>query len=284
MQFTDDLVKRRRRELGAFLRNRRAELRPDALGVAGVGRRHVKGLRREEVAAASAIGVSWYTMLEQGRVERVTTRTLDAIAHTLQLTAVERDHLRELAGASFDDVVVERHPPGHLIEYVKHYAHGGAILHSSRFEIVAASRWSEAFFGFDGDARPNLLERMLRDDALKARFIAPNWLDTLRLMVGHFRLDFARFGSAEHAALADRLCAESAEFNMIWSEERLVHAAPSERATIDHPTFGRLETVLIALASPACPSYSLVLNHAEPDTTTAPASLRAPSSSDSTDC
>jgi hypothetical protein len=40
----------RRRELGAFLRARRARLRPAEVGLPGWGVRRVPGLRREEVA------------------------------------------------------------------------------------------------------------------------------------------------------------------------------------------------------------------------------------------
>ena len=57
----------RRRELGAFLRSRRARLRPADVGLADWGVRRVPGLRREEVAQLANVGLTWYTWLEQGR-------------------------------------------------------------------------------------------------------------------------------------------------------------------------------------------------------------------------
>ncbi|MGY4720385.1 hypothetical protein [Naumannella huperziae] len=46
-------------ELGAFLRARRAMLRPEELGLPSYGRRRVPGLRREELAQLA--GSRWRT-------------------------------------------------------------------------------------------------------------------------------------------------------------------------------------------------------------------------------
>jgi transcriptional regulator with XRE-family HTH domain len=75
-------------------------LRPAEPHDAALGRRRVRGLRRDEVAALANIGLSWYTMLEQGRVENVSPRTLLAVARALRLSGTERQHLSALAGSS----------------------------------------------------------------------------------------------------------------------------------------------------------------------------------------
>ena len=50
----------RRAELAAFLRARRADVRPEALGIDPLpGRRNTPGLRREELAAAAGVSVGW---------------------------------------------------------------------------------------------------------------------------------------------------------------------------------------------------------------------------------
>src|SRR5438309_2364798 len=46
-----------RRELGAFLRSRRARLRPEDVGLGGWGMRRVPGLRREEVAQLANVAM-----------------------------------------------------------------------------------------------------------------------------------------------------------------------------------------------------------------------------------
>ena len=55
-------VRDRRRELGAFLRSRRARLSPAEPGRGGLpdwGVRRVPGLRREEVAQLANVGLTW---------------------------------------------------------------------------------------------------------------------------------------------------------------------------------------------------------------------------------
>ena len=87
----------RRRELGAFLRSRRARLSPAEVGLPDWGVRRVPGLRREEVAQLANVGLTWYTWLEQGRQARPSAAVLTAIADALRLDAHEREYLFALA-------------------------------------------------------------------------------------------------------------------------------------------------------------------------------------------
>src|SRR5262249_14413650 len=83
----------RRRELADFLRNRRASLQPQDVGLPCGGRRRTPGLRREEVAQLAGVGATWYTWLEQGRDVRASLDVLEALARALRLTNAERIHL-----------------------------------------------------------------------------------------------------------------------------------------------------------------------------------------------
>ena len=47
------------------------------MGLPEIGRRRVRGLRREEVASLAGIGVSWYTALESGEADGVSEQTGD---------------------------------------------------------------------------------------------------------------------------------------------------------------------------------------------------------------
>src|ERR1700753_4053829 len=78
--------------LGAYLKDRRAELDPAAFRPVGA-RRRTPGLRREEVAQRANISATWYTWLEQGRGGAPSADVLDRIARALMLTDVEREHL-----------------------------------------------------------------------------------------------------------------------------------------------------------------------------------------------
>src|SRR5690242_1532519 len=87
----------RRQDLADFLRTRRMRLSPEQVGLIGGGRRRTPGLRREEVAHLANVGVSWYTLLEQGRAMNPSSEVLHSIADALQLTPDERQHLFLLA-------------------------------------------------------------------------------------------------------------------------------------------------------------------------------------------
>ena len=92
------MAEQNRRELGDFLRARRARLSPESVGLSGQRRRRTPGLRREEVAELAGIGVDWYIRLEQGRPVTPSVSTVDALARALRLTEMEHQHLRALAG------------------------------------------------------------------------------------------------------------------------------------------------------------------------------------------
>src|SRR5579884_3894742 len=87
----------RRQDLADFLRTRRMRLSPEQVGLIGGGRRRTPGLRREEVAQLANVGVSWYTLLEQGRAIHPSSEVLHSLADALQLTPDERQFLFLLA-------------------------------------------------------------------------------------------------------------------------------------------------------------------------------------------
>ena len=87
----------KRRELGQFLKSRRARLRPEAVGLQPHGRRRVPGLRREELAQLAGVSVDYYVRLEQGRTANVSREVLDAVARALRLAAGRHPDDPELA-------------------------------------------------------------------------------------------------------------------------------------------------------------------------------------------
>ena len=87
----------RREALADFLRTRRTRLQPAEVGLPARSRRRTPGLRREEVAELANVGVSWYTLLEQGRDVHPSRSVLTNIAQALHLTPAEKQHLFYLA-------------------------------------------------------------------------------------------------------------------------------------------------------------------------------------------
>src|SRR5882757_4399536 len=84
--------------LADFLRARREALTPGDVGLTVGPRRRAPGLRREEVAQLTGMSVDYYSRLEQRRGPQPSVSMLSALARTLRLSLVERDHLFRLAG------------------------------------------------------------------------------------------------------------------------------------------------------------------------------------------
>ncbi len=139
-----DAVTSRRAELATFLRIRRAELKPEDVGLrVPPGRRNTPGLRREEVAQVSGVGVTWYTWLEQGRSITASAHVIDALARAFRLDRENHCHLRHLAGLPTPEP--DQMPEGATPELNRLLAAlvpAPACLLGQRFDFVA---WNETF-------------------------------------------------------------------------------------------------------------------------------------------
>lgn len=254
MRESSDPVARRRAELAAFLRTRRRALQPDDVGLAVAGRRHVRGLRREDVAILAGIGVSWYTMLEQGVVRNVSDRTLRAIATALRLSDIERDHLIALAA---DHAVT----PDGVRQTVRAFAEGivtgPAFLLDPRCDVVAWNASADELFGFSavaGGAR-NLLWLMFLEPRMRLLFAT--WDQAARDMVGTLRANFARYGDDGFVAFVDALRAASPAFTRVW-DERPVRTIPTHETCIMRSGEETLEVHLTAFEALDAPGHTLV--------------------------
>ncbi|MFE3852788.1 helix-turn-helix transcriptional regulator [Streptomyces griseorubiginosus] len=135
-------TQRRRPELASFLRSRRARVTPADVGMPPGLRRRTPGLRREEVAQLSGVGVTWYTWLEQGRPINASAQVLDAVARTLRLDLPEREHLYRLAEVPFAGA------PERLPQETGPEVQGiidaldplPAVVYNSRYDILATNQ------------------------------------------------------------------------------------------------------------------------------------------------
>ncbi|SFT46567.1 Helix-turn-helix domain-containing protein [Actinopolyspora lacussalsi subsp. righensis] len=158
-----------RRELGAFLRAARAQLTPADLGLSVHGSRRVRGLRREEVAAVSGIGLSWYTWLEQGRVA-TSRQVLDALASTLRLGEQQHRHVLVLGG--FQPEPQESTDSARLSALLAEWARSPALLLDHRFDVHAVNEVHHVVWQLIPEVREgtNLLLAMATE---------PDWRDVL---------------------------------------------------------------------------------------------------------
>ncbi|MCX5385271.1 helix-turn-helix domain-containing protein [Streptomyces sp. NBC_00083] len=176
----------RRRELGGFLRAHRERLRPADLGLPEGRRRRTPGLRREEVAALSGVGVAWYSWLEQGRVE-TSRHVLDAVSRTLRLDATAHAHALTLAGYAAPEQSAATHDPNTLA-LMESWTETPAVALDPALFITA---WNEAYARLwpDPGRIPapdrNLLLLLLTDPAHQR--LLPAWEPVARDLHRHFR-------------------------------------------------------------------------------------------------
>jgi transcriptional regulator with XRE-family HTH domain len=231
----------RRAELAGFLRSRRAALRPADVGLdPGDGRRRTPGLRREEVARLSGVGLSWYTWLEQGRDVTPSAQVLLALSRALALAPAERDHLFLLAEVTPPPVGEEPldEDTAALVEGLLPHV---AFVLDPRFDVVAHNRAAELVMAGLVAApagRRNLLLWLFDPGTWDAG--APGWRRTAHANLLDFRTEFARHpGDPAYLALVEELSDRNPAFRQWWARHDIQVMEPA-RKRLAHPTLGEL--------------------------------------------
>jgi transcriptional regulator with XRE-family HTH domain len=176
-------------ELGAFLRAHRELLKPSDVGLTATVRRRTPGLRREEVASLSGVGLAWYTWLEQGRVT-ASRQVLTSVARALRLDAAGLRHAMRLAG--YHEPVAEGPEPDGLVAAVRpvldSWPASPAVLLDRHFDLLA---WNTAWSALWGSPesvpadRRNLMWLMVADRRL--RTVLHDWEPLAMNVFQHFR-------------------------------------------------------------------------------------------------
>ncbi|MFG3245452.1 helix-turn-helix domain-containing protein [Streptomyces sp. NPDC048187] len=215
----------RRHELAAFLRSRCERIAPEQVGLPRGRRRRTPGLRREEVAQLSAVGVTWYTWLEQARDIHVSVQVLDALARALLLDPTERAHLFQLAGAA-DPTPATACPAitpavRALLEQFEPYP---ACVQNSRYDILAHNR-TYGLLLCDLDAVPpedrNCMVLCFTHEEWRSSIV--HLEETQRLMAARFRATMAgHLAEPAWKMLLKRLRTQSPEFREAWERHEVV--------------------------------------------------------------
>lgn len=217
----------RRHELAGFLRSRRERITPEQVGLPHGRRRRTPGLRREEVAQLSAVGVTWYTWLEQARDIQVSPQVLDAIARALLLDASERAHLFALAGAA-DPAPGTACPTvtPSLRKMLEQLEPLPACVQNSRYDILAYNRTYGRLL-CDLDALPpedrNCMILAFTNDDWRASVAELS--DAKGMMAAKFRASMAgHLAEPAWKSLLARL-EKSPEFREVWARHEVVGQA-----------------------------------------------------------
>ena len=239
-----------RRILGNFIRAHRERLSPP---VNAPGRRRTPGLRREELADASGVGVTWITWLEQGRDVTASAAALARLAEALQLSPAERASLFDLAGKR--DPAAPAEPQINLLPDLLTLP---SLMTAPAYLLDhtwTARAWNDAaarlFVGWldAGAGDRNLLKFVFLTPG--AQMLIADWPERSRRLAAEFRADYSRRpNDAAMRELIEELSARSPLFRRYWKDQAVLHREGGERR-FNHPRDGaqRFQQTTLLVAS-----------------------------------
>ncbi len=257
----DDLLHAgRRRELGRFLQNRRARVRPEDVGLEpGVGYRRVVGLRREEVAVLAGVGATWYTMLERGTATGVSASTLDAIARALRLTDDEMAYIHNLADSSVDETS-EDSVESLLLGACAAMEWAPAYICSARWTVLAWNRAMSLVWDIEAPGGPpfNIVRRMFADEQMRSLH-GSDFADFAYRLVAMVRVGAGRLvdDPVYHGLYAD--LRDDPIFAAAWNSYDVASPFGSARTRIVSPNVGEFAYEALSFTAPGDTGQSLVV-------------------------
>ncbi|MFJ2834892.1 helix-turn-helix transcriptional regulator [Nocardia sp. NPDC087230] len=237
---------------------RRAELRPEEVGLPGGGRRRTPGLRREEVAVLAGVSADYLARLEQGRDSNPSMAVVDALATALRFNDTERAHFGWLAltssaearcpSTAFDPELDQ--VPAALRGVVDAMTPTPAFVLGPRANVLA---WNNAWADLvgpigllDDPDQVNLAVWTFRH--AQARVTVTDWArlaDHLADQLARTRL--RRPEDDRVAGIIAHLCAEP-EFARRWQPHRLAEDVPTLLG-FEHPVRGTVTFTVQTLAA-----------------------------------
>ncbi|WP_396645215.1 helix-turn-helix transcriptional regulator [Microbacterium sp.] len=232
--------------MAEFLRARREALRPADVGLTDGPRRRTVGLRREEVAAAAAMSVDYYTRLEQQRGPQPSPAVLASLARALRLTNDERDYLFRLAGHAVPDRFGRAdHVSPALQRVFARLSDTPALVISHLGETLAQNALGIALLGDHVGARgwerfeawrwfvPPQTDRELYPAHDRGR--------QARAIVASLRAAYGQLGVASTAGeLVAELLRRSDEFRLLWERQEVAQRFADHKVLV-HRELGDIE-------------------------------------------
>ncbi|MEV0219199.1 helix-turn-helix transcriptional regulator [Streptomyces sp. NPDC050704] len=233
-------------ELAAFLKSRRARIRPSDVGLPTGPRRRVPGLRREEVAQLAGLSADYYTELERGRGTRPSAQVLAALARALRLNGDERDHLFHLAGRRVPPVA--HGPAAHvqpaLLGLLDRLATTPAQVITDLHETLVQNHLAVALVGRPPAARgpaASFVYRWFTDPGSRELYPAEDHPHHSRVFVADLQAVAARRGGdSEVHQMVAALRRRNQEFAELW-DTRDVALRRTDHKRIAHATLGVIE-------------------------------------------
>ncbi|MFI8975365.1 helix-turn-helix transcriptional regulator [Nocardia asteroides] len=259
------------RELGGFLKARRAELSPQDVGltVHSAAARRVAGLRREEVADLAAISHDYYTRIEQGRLAP-SEPVLDALVRVLRLDDAQRDYVESLARRS------DRRPAKRgqksvrpqLQRLLDQLTETPALVFGRYLDILAWNHLAAALitdFERMAPRHRNYVRMVFTDPAMRTLY--EDWESVARTCVAILRMDAAANPTdPQLTALVGELSIADEQFRQWWAARNVARQEFGSK-TLNHPDVGEMTLNWDTFSSSGDAEQQLVLWSAEPGTT-----------------
>lgn len=250
------------KKLGDFLRAHRERRTPEDVGLPNNGRRRTPGLRREEVAALSGVGLAWYTWLEQGRVIP-SRKVLEAVARTLGLHGAAFRHVLTLGGM-VEPVSLDPGAESEFVQSVRSlldtWETSPALLLDSRFDVVA---WNAAYSAVWSDPdllpanRRNFMWCAVGDPALRHGIV--EWEKLGRAVLAQFRAQTARHSVDPRVQEIYALLHEDFPEFEEWWECHGVGDLAMRTVTVRVPRHGDLRLVFSAFRPVEAPEHMVIV-------------------------
>jgi transcriptional regulator with XRE-family HTH domain len=252
----------RHHELAAFLRNRRARILPEQVGLPRGQRRRTPGLRRGEVALLAGVTPEWYSRLEQGRDIHVSVQLLESLTNVLQLDADERTHLFLLA--------LRQPPPVETFspmtinptfqQFLQQLGTTPACVVDARLNVV---EWNTAFCAVFGDfamlseRERNMIWRLFTLPL--SRKESEEWEKLARVFLAQFRAGYGRFvNDPWWGTQIAELSRISPAFRELWARHDVLNR-PEGWKSIHHPLVGELTLDFFLLQTVASEHLRLLI-------------------------
>ncbi|WP_030435959.1 helix-turn-helix domain-containing protein [Actinoplanes subtropicus] len=252
-----------RDEFGAAVRQLRESTAPAAVGLP-VGRRRVRGLRREELGELAGMSADYVRRLEQGR-SHPSAGVVKAIARALRVGRADYERLSALAGyAAADGQVPTEVGPG-AMRLLERFTDTPMFVSDAAMNLIAVNSAFLALRHWDLTGDPwewNIAWRSFCDPFSRFQQSAADATDHQTILVAQLRSALLRYpADASLAALVDELRTRSRLFDTLWRTPRPV-AAYESSAEFIHPEAGSLTLVGSLLAIPGDDLAALMLTAA----------------------
>lgn len=241
----------RSKELGLFLKKKRATLSPDQFGFESNKRRRVEGLKREEVADLAGVSIDWYVRIEQGQDVNPSIDVLNSLSRVLQLNNEEKRYMFNLSDkkvpVEVTDVITISDT---LQKFLDNQNPNIAYVTDSKFTIIGWNKVALKVYGNYkemNEKERNSIWRAFNDNYIKE--LLDNWEGHSKLRVEQLRANYSYYENDNKInEIINELNTENSLFNKWWNNGSIM-GTPEGQKLLHHPIAGNLYLSYISFKS-----------------------------------